>query len=60
MTFEQQYWSRCTNVHFCILVGTKFYCSACFDAVNSDPQQKKDIEKIMVDCGIEDIENVSC
>ena len=56
MTFEKQFCCRCTNIHFCILVGKKFYCSACFDAVNSDPQQKKDIEQIMINSGIENIE----
>jgi len=56
MTFEKQFCCRCTNMDFCILVGKKFYCSSCFEAVNSDPQQKKEIETIMIECGIEDIE----
>ena len=56
MTFERQFCCRCTNIHYCILVGKKFYCEPCFDEMNNDPQQKKQIEKIMIECGIEDLE----
>jgi len=56
MTFEKQFCCRCTNLHYCVLVGTKFYCNLCFEIVNVDPQQKREIEEIMIRCGIEDIE----
>ena len=56
MTFEKQFCNRCTNIHYCILTGSKWYCEPCFDEMINDPQQKKQIEKILIDCGLEDLE----
>ena len=47
MTFEKQFCVRCTGIHFCILVGTDFYCKACLDTVANDPETEKQIKKIM-------------
>lgn len=45
MTFERQFCSRCTNIHYCVLVGKKFYCQPCFDEMNNDPEQKNKLRK---------------
>jgi len=49
--------SRCTRIDYCIIFDGIAYCSACFDTVKHDPTTKQDIEKIMIRCGIEQIEN---
>jgi hypothetical protein len=47
MTYERAFCNRCTNVHYCILVGKSFYCQACFDTVSNDIETKDKIAKIM-------------
>jgi len=56
MTFEKQFCTRCTNAHFCIKIGKKWYCQACFEEVVNDPETSKQMEQIMIQCGIEDLE----
>jgi len=56
MTFERQFCNRCTNVHYCMLIAKKWYCEPCFEEMINNPEQKKQIEKILIDCGLEDLE----
>jgi len=53
---EKQFCTRCTNAHFCIKIGKKWYCQACFEEVVNDPETSKQMEQIMIQCGIEDLE----
>jgi len=53
---EKQFCTRCTNIHFCIKIGKKWYCQACFEEVVNDPETKRQMEQIMIQCGIEDLE----
>ena len=53
---EKQFCSRCTNIHFCVKVGKKWYCDPCFQEVVNDPETKRQMEQIMIQCGIEDLE----
>jgi len=57
MTYERQFCVRCTNVHFCVMVGSDFYCQNCFDTVVNDPETKENIAKIMLMSNIENIES---
>jgi len=56
MTFEKQSCNRCTNIHYCMLVGHNWYCEPCFEEMINDPETKRQVEKIMIQCGIEDLE----
>jgi len=47
MTFEKQECNRCTRIDFCVLVGLDWYCKECWEMMNYDAFQKKDIQKIM-------------
>jgi len=56
MTYEKQFCCRCTNVHYCIDIDGSWYCKLCFDSVIHDPETKANMNKIMIECGLEDIE----
>jgi len=54
---ERQICCRCTNIHYCIKIGkSNWYCQPCFEEVVNDPETKRQMEKIMIQCGIEDLE----
>jgi len=38
-------------------IGKKnWYCEPCFEEMVNDPETKKQIDQIMIQCGIEDLE----
>jgi len=39
-----------------MLIAKKWYCEPCFEEMINNPEQKKQIEKILIDCGLEDLE----
>jgi hypothetical protein len=47
MTFEKQFCNRCTRNCYCILVGTTFFCQACFEVLTLDPETRVHMKKIM-------------
>ena len=49
--------TRCGHIGYCIIFEGMAYCEPCFDTITHDPTTKDDIAKIMIRCGIEQIEN---
>jgi len=66
MTFEKQQCEKCKGVCFCILHYTttrarghvgNWYCENCYSWLLEDANHKDQVRQIMINCGIEDLEN---
>ena len=56
INFENARCSRCTRMCYTCVLKDMRYCSACFDIMNNSPETKEAIHKIMIQCGLEDLE----
>jgi len=65
MSFERQFCEKCGKINYCVDVTSlntprkikqKWLCEFCFGFVYYDAHKKDQIRKIMIECGIEDIE----
>ena len=55
-TFERQVCKVCGYMNFCILDGTEWLCDVHFSWKINDAARKDKILAMMINCGIEDIE----
>ena len=60
MSFEKQECCKCYRGCFCVLYYSNnkgfWYCDECYSWVIEDANHKDEVRKIMIQCGIEDIE----
>jgi len=66
MSFEKQFCEKCGKLTFCVetnsvILGTlkikqKWLCEYCFGWIKENANRKDTIRSIMIQCGIEDIE----
>jgi len=57
-TFIHDFCSKCRNPNFCIVWIDGKYCNDCFNwKTNIHANTKDEVKLLMIDCGIEDLEN---
>ena len=61
MTFERQICTKCKKINYCVQIEQNYklvwLCDDCFSwSINYMASKKDEIRKIMITCGIEDLE----
>ena len=58
MSFEKQFCARCKKLTVCYHHESKdWYCNECYGWIIADANLKDEVSKILIECGMEDIEN---